>query len=578
MPKSYPLSLAGSLISVGLFFAACQAPSPPPKDPVPVPAPAATAALDPALLQELTAAQTQLQQGDLPGVIHRLEALVERFPAAGRAWLLLGAARHQDEDFDGAVGALEKALDIDSSAPRAMYGLAKAYSRLEDPDKAWEWLSKARDSGKVNMTQILLDQDLLPLAEDARWNSLLPTDEEFQDPFVESARVLREWQGETPRDAFGWIARNIGDVDGDGAHDVTTSSPGASQRAGKIYTYSSRSGHLLWSQDGTAGAQLGTGIEAAGDVNADGIPDVVAGAPGIGKAFVYGGLDGVLLLTLEASQEGDGFGRSVADIGDFDGDGHDDLLVGSPLNDSAFEDAGRAAVYSGKDGSVLLEILGEGVGDQFGSSGAGSHREGKGLLVVGAPNAGGGQRGRTYVYRDGAAEPAFIIEAESSGAQLGGMFVSVVGDVDADGAPDVYASDWADGALGPQTGRIYIHSGRSGDRLFTLLGETAGDGFGIGPADAGDVDGDGHDDLIIGAWQQGLGAPSGGKTYLYSGKDGSLMREITCKVPGDTFGFDATGIGDIDGDGTLDLLLTSAWSAVNGARSGRMFLIAGEPE
>ena len=89
------------------------------------------------------------------------------------------------------------------------------------------------------------------------------------------------------------------------------------------------------------------------------------------------------------------------------------------------------------------------------------------------------------------------------------------------------------------------------------------------------MNGDGDDDLIIGAWQHGGAAPSGGKTYLFSGKDATLLQTFTGKVPGETFGFDATGMGDVNGDGVIDFLLTSAWSAINGARSGRMFIVSG---
>jgi len=62
--------------------------------------------------------------------------------------------------------------------------------------------------------------------------------------------------------------------------------------------------------------------------------------------------------------------------------------------------------------------------------------------------------------------------------------------------------------------------------------------------------------------------------YVSSGRDGSLMRAITCKVMGETFGFDATGVGDVDGDGIPDLLLTPAWSAISGGHTGRMFIIS----
>ncbi|HEX9885820.1 MAG TPA: integrin alpha, partial [Longimicrobiales bacterium] len=81
----------------------------------------------------------------------------------------------------------------------------------------------------------------------------------------------------------------------------------------------------------------------------------------------------------------------------------------------------------------------------------------------------------------------------------------------------------------------------------------------------------------VGAWQHASLAPSGGKTYAYSGRDGSLLWAITGKVMGETFGFDTTGMGDVNGDGTVDLLLTSAWSAIEGARSGRMYIVSGRP-
>jgi hypothetical protein len=101
-----------------------------------------------------------------------------------------------------------------------------------------------------------------------------------------------------------------------------------------------------------------------------------------------------------------------------------------------------------------------------------------------------------------------------------------------------------------------------------------GEGFGTSPSVAGDVDGDGRDDLIVGAWQYGRVAESAGRAYLYSGRDGRLLRTFTCRTPGDTFGFDAVGLGDVDGDGTVDLLITSGWSGASGHHSGRVFVIS----
>jgi hypothetical protein len=157
------------------------------------------------------------------------------------------------------------------------------------------------------------------------------------------------------------------------------------------------------------------------------------------------------------------------------------------------------------------------------------------------------------------------------------MFVSVLGDVDGDQVPDVYASDWSNAAKGNSTGRVYVHSGKDGRRILTLTGETQGEGFGIGPATAGDVDRDGRADLIIGAWQYAGGAVSGGRATLFSGKTGAPLKTFTCRTPGDTFGFDAVGMGDVDRDGALDFLITSGWSGVRGYHSGRVFLISGGP-
>ncbi|MGH7621476.1 MAG: FG-GAP repeat domain-containing protein, partial [Gemmatimonadaceae bacterium] len=236
--------------------------------------------------------------------------------------------------------------------------------------------------------------------------------------------------------------------------------------------------------------------------------------------------------------------------------------------------AGRAYVYSGKDGHLLLTLTGERAGDAFGSTVAGYSDAKHTLLLVGAPSAGAGKVGRTYVYDGLSTKPKFIIESDATGRALGAMFISVPGDVDGDGVPDVYASDYTNAAKGPSTGRVYVHSGRDGKRLLTLTGEGPGEGFGIGPATVGDVDHDGHADLVIGSWQYAGAAASGGRVYLYSGRDGHVLATFTDRIPGDTFGFDAVGIGDVDHDGTVDLLLTAAWSGVHGNHSGRIFIVS----
>jgi FG-GAP repeat protein/VCBS repeat protein len=346
------------------------------------------------------------------------------------------------------------------------------------------------------------------------------------------------------------------------------------ENAGRISVYSSRTGKLLWSADGKPGEQLGTGVESAGDVDGDGVQDVIAGAPYSGRAYVYSGRDGHTLFTLRAENDSDAFGLHVSSAGDVDRDGHADFLVGAPANKSGGRGAGRAYLYSGRDGHLLLTLTGERAGDAFGSTIGGYSDSVRTFIVVGAPGAGSRKTGRTYVYEGRSNKPKFIIESDSTGRALGAMFVSVMGDVNGDGIPDIYASDFGNGAKGPQTGRIYVHSGRDGKRLVTLTGEGPGDGFGIGPGKTGDVDHDGRADLVVGSWQYSTAATSGGRVYLYSGRDGRLIESYTDRIPGDTFGFDAVGIGDVDGDGTVDFLITAAWSGVHGNHSGRIFIVS----
>lgn len=404
---------------------------------------------------------------------------------------------------------------------------------------------------------------------------------DYGAPFVEPVHVIHEWDGERAGDQFGWIARDIGDVDGDGVHDVVISAPTHADaatggaNAGRIYVYSGRTGAMLWFADGKPGDYLGMGVESAGDVNGDGIPDVVASAQGSSEVYVYSGRDGRVIRTLRPDRPGGRFGAEVAGIGDVDGDGHADIVVGAPAGAGERADSvGRVYVFSGGTGAVLLSLAGERAGDAFGSAVAGAVIDGRPWLVVGAPGAGARHRGRVYVYDALTATPKFVADADATGVALGAMFVSVPGDLDGDGVPDVFASDLPNAARGASTGRAYIYSGAGGHVLYTLTGDHAGDGFGIGRATAGDVDGDGRPDLVVGAWRYGATAPSGGRVYLYSGRTGRLLRTITGKIAGETLGFDAVGIGDVDGDGEVDLLVTSAWSGVHGARSGRVYVVS----
>ncbi len=256
---------------------------------------------------------------------------------------------------------------------------------------------------------------------------------------------------------------------------------------------------------------------------------------------------------MQGENRGDQFGIEVGSDSGL-------ILVGAPGHRGG---TGRVYLFKGKEAAGTLD--GETAGDQFGRAAALR----AGLIVVGAPKAGPTGKGRAYIYRG--RTRAFTLDADATGGALGEMFVSIPGDCDGDGAPEVHVSDWKNNG---SNGRVYLVSSKTGKVVRTHTG-TAKEGFGMGKAEAGDCDGDGCADLIVGAWQNAEDAPSGGKAYLLSGKSGKTLKTYTCRAKGDAFGFDATGLGDVNGDGAPDFLITSAWSNVNGRRSGRVFVVSG---
>jgi len=529
----------------------------------------------------LEAAQADLRAGDLAGAAAILRELTAREPENGRAWYLLGYALHGSGDLEAAIAAHERAARFPKFRAGADYNLACAHALRNESDLAFAALDEALAAGFANPQALAGDADLASLRSDPRFAAV--QQRSARATFVEDFPIHYEIVGEAAGDRFGWIGRDAGDCDGDGVSELLISAPfkdigGAA--AGRIYVYSGADGHELYRHDGQPGDYLGIGIDGAGDVNGDGVADQIAGshrAQGTGGAFVYSGVDGKTLLELWGEAPGDAFGRKLAGCGDMDGDGHDDVIVGASGSDAAGIDAGRAYVFSGNTGEPLITLDGEAPGDAFGSTVDGYARGEERLLVVGAQNAGEGQRGRVYVYRveEGQPQLAFTIDSQPGDVNLGRMFVSVIGDVNGDGVQDVYGSDWESNANGiPGAGRIYIHSGADGSRLYELAGTHPGEGFGIGTCEAGDVDADGRDDFLVGIWQSAVGAPRGGRCELYSGKTGAILQTYTCSTAGDTFGYDTTTVGDVNGDGLQDFLITSAESLVAGPQSGRIFVVS----
>src|SRR6185436_9773285 len=124
-----------------------------------------------------------------------------------------------------------------------------------------------------------------------------------------------------------------------------------------------------------------------------------------------------------------------------------------------------------------------------------------------------------------------------------------------DHVPDIYIADYCDNRLGAGSGRGYVFSGASEEKLRTFNAESAGDGLGAGRP-VHDLDGDGAADFIISAYTSSYGAADGGRVYLFSGKTGKVLRTITGTVADRELGFDTLPLGDVNGDGRIDFLLT----------------------
>lgn len=392
---------------------------------------------------------------------------------------------------------------------------------------------------------------------------------------VEGCVALHTLVGEAAGDQFGWEARVLGDLNGDGVADFVATSPtndAGGNDAGRIYVYSGLTGQELFRVTGTtAGAWFGNSVSAAGDLNGDGIPDLIVGEPftARGRARVFSGADGALLMTFLGQTNGDQFGFRVTGGADADGDDIPDLIISAIARDTNGNNSGSAYLYSGANFSLLCTVNGVDAADQFGGAVAfvgdldGDERS---EFVIGAQNAGNSANGRAYVYSfvDGQCALRQTLVPGSPSIEFGQFFISGRQDVDADGVPDFYVSDF-------NANRAHLYSGATLERLHTFAGDNNG-GFGIGEL-LPDIDNDGYADLILAAWISPAGGDQAGKTFVYSGRTYDVLETLTHTIPGATFGFDAAGIGDINGDGSADYLISAAWDA---AQRGTTYIIAGQ--
>ncbi len=387
---------------------------------------------------------------------------------------------------------------------------------------------------------------------------------QFVEPDVE---VLASHLAEVPGDGLGFVAESIGDINRDGASEYIIGAPFSGEggmNAGKAYVYDGRTGAVLKTWVGNPFDRLGLAVGAVGDVNKDGRPDYCIGAPGSfgqpdpnpGRVLVVSGKNHKLIHELTGDPQSL-FGYECNGGADVDGDKRADILVGAILGNGF---TGKLHMFSGKTGESLWTLDGQDPSGLLGSAVSEAlgdlNHDGVADYSVGSFQGGPNQTGVAFIVSgvDGAVLDTLEPDPVNAG-QFGWFFSHNADDVNNDGFDDIYISDFSDGTVGPFSGRGYVFSGADSSTLLTFEGEAAGDGLGMGRG-AGDLDCDEHDDLIVGAYLHSGAAPQGGKAYLHSGRDGSLFREFTSDVAGAQIGFDVVTLGDVNGDGNTDFLLT----------------------
>jgi hypothetical protein len=390
-------------------------------------------------------------------------------------------------------------------------------------------------------------------------------------------------------------------VNGDGYADIVIGAPTfdtVREDEGRAFVYYGgpaglSTGQPDWAlESGQAGAEFGTSVGTAGDVNGDGYADLVVGAPYYddgqadeGRAFLFYGSalgaptpeDWTAAGEPFVEYSWDWFGKSVSTAGDVNGDGYGDVIVGAPSYDGGLDNQGRVHLFlgsvSGLSTTAHWIVTGEREAGWFGvSAGTAGDVNGDGYSDVivgeaGRPIGNDQVKGRAYIYYGAPSgpetTPAWWVQDDQVGT-LFGRVVSTAGDVNGDGYADIVIgapdSDATQENVGQATLYLGSSSGLGASPAWTARGTQANAHFGRSVGTAGDINGDGYSEVIVGAPGVGYyGREVNGRALVYHGSPSGLSASADWTVQHDQasalFGTSAGAAGDVNGDGYADVIV-----------------------
>ena len=276
----------------------------------------------------------------------------------------------------------------------------------------------------------------------------------------------------------------------------------------------------------------GESVDGGGDVNCDGFDDFIASANEADYVRVYSGVDGsVLYEIMEPAMDTRGH-ETVAMAGDVNMDGHEDFIIGAARDQTAGVQAGAARVYSGMDGGLLYEFLGPADGNTLGEEVAGAgdlNTDGFDDLVV---SGGGGPSEETTATVFSGIDGSIMYEFTADPIDTSFLATSVgaAGDMNGDGFPDVIVGNYRGNHNGNDSGSVYVYSGLDGSTLVHFQGKKNYAGLGLSVSGVGDLDGDGCHEVTAGAYHVYGDYPS--RARVYAGHPTPLW--LSEPVPGTT--------------------------------------------